>query len=259
MIGLLLAFGSIALLVGATLANHSARLRVYEEVFRALGGEPHRVRAGVEGRVHGVLLHYYGGRPRSHAVCHARLAIEKPIFEMDLRPQTRAEERDVEGGRAIDLVLGDASFDEQFIVEAAPAEMARALLDERSRTGLLAFFPCRMTVSGKELHFTKAGTLDEPAEVKRVLELCSRVASRLETLPSVLHEWQLASRGAESGGYRGPSPEQIHALQVTSQGTSAEIETLHRARARRTILAWARMTGIVVLAYAAWLMLGHRC
>lgn len=44
----------------------------------------------------------------------------------------------VERGEMVDVVVGDPAFDEQFLVEAAPAEIARILLDPRERSYLLS-------------------------------------------------------------------------------------------------------------------------
>ncbi|MBA3502073.1 MAG: hypothetical protein H0T65_17045 [Deltaproteobacteria bacterium] len=43
----------------------------------------------------------------------------------------------IERGEMVDVVVGDAEFDERFLVEAAPAEVARILLDPRERSYLL--------------------------------------------------------------------------------------------------------------------------
>ncbi len=264
MLGTLIVIASGAAIAGASLAAHNARQRVVEEAFRSLGGEPTRASWGVGGSVRGVAVHYrlhVGKRQARRTVCTVRLSIQRPAFEMDLRPETRWGQRDVEHGRAIDLVLGDPQFDESFLVEAAPAELARALVDAETRTAMLAFHPCRLTVLGDELRFTKNDVLSEFAEIRRVLELCTHVGSRLESLPAQLHEKRLAqARDGESAGYRGPSPEAIQAL-VTSSQSASELATLQRMRARRTIRRSAQAAVVVALGIVAWLLLassGHR-
>jgi hypothetical protein len=264
MITTLIVFAAGAALAATSIASYNARQRVIEEAFRSLGGEPTRVAWGVGGSVRGVAVHYRldGGKRRARrTICTARLSIQRPAFEMDLRPETRWGQRDVEQGRAIDLVLGDAQFDDSFLVEAAPAELARALLDAETRTAMLAFHPCRLTVLGDELRFSKNEVLGEFAEIRRVLELCTHVGSRLESLPAQLHEERLAqAREGASAGYRGPSPEAVHALATTSQ-SAGELATLQRMRARRTILRSAQAALVLALGIVAWLLLassGHR-
>ena len=167
------------------LAARNARLRVVEEAFRSLGGEPKREFGNVAGSVHGLVVHfdpYTGNRNQRRTICRVALSSERPNFEMDLRPETRWGIRDVEQGRAIDPVLGDSQFDDSFIVEAAPADFARALIDRQTRTAMLTFHPCRLTVSGNELRFAK-----------------SQVAERVRggsPRPRALHPRGLASRVA---------------------------------------------------------------
>ncbi len=263
MVGLLVAIASVATIAGVAIASRNARLGVIEEAFRAFGGEPRRTFRGVEGPLRGLAVRYWftsGKRRVQSTVCSATLSIERPPFEMDLRPETRWGVRDVEHGRAIDLVLGDEAFDDSFLVEAAPADMARALIDRETRTALLSFHPCRLTVIGNELRFTKmAPLLDELAEVRRVLELCTGVRSRLESLPALLHEERLvlAREGASAAGYRGPSAREISAL-TTSPGGVAELAALQRMRTRRTMLRSAQAALIVALGIVAWLLLGAR-
>ena len=210
-----------AAIVGASIAARNARIRVVEDAFRSLGGEPGRVSWGVRGAVRGIVVHYrpYSGKRQARrTICTVRLSIRRPAFEMDLRPETRWGRRDVEHGRAIDLALGDAQFDDSFLVEAAPAELARALLDPETRTAMLAFHPCRLTVLGDELRFTKNELLGEFAEVRRVLELCTHVGSRHRVAA------RAASRGAAGPGARErvgrlprPSADAIRALATSSQ------------------------------------------
>lgn len=264
MLGTLLVIASGAAIAGASIAARNARMRVVEDAFQSLGGEPGRVSWGVRGAVRGIVVHYRlnsGKRQARRTICTVRLSIQRPAFEMDLRPETRWGRRDVEHGRAIDLALGDAQFDDSFLVEAAPAELARALLDAETRTAMLAFHPCRLTVLGDELRFTKNELLGEFAEVRRVLELCTHVGSRIESLPAQLHEERLAqARESESAGYRGPSADAIRALATSSQA-SGELAALKRMRARRTILRSAQAAMVVALGIVAWLLLassGHR-
>jgi hypothetical protein len=258
MVGLIVALVAGGVVVAGLVAARNTRMRVYEDAFRSFGAMPERSRGGVHGRVHGIPMHYtvYAGRNRTtYTVCRAALPPARSPFEMDLRPETASELRAVEKGRAIDLVLGDEGFDDSFVVEAAPSEVARALLDERSRTGLLAFHPCRMTVLGDELLFKKSSSLNELAEVKRVLELCAHVGGRLETVPSLLHEARLTqSHEGELGGYRGPSALAIRGLGQTSE-MAAEIEALHRIRQRRTVVATVQAIAIAMLAIVAGYLL----
>jgi hypothetical protein len=255
---LLVALGVIA---SAAFASIQARKRTIEETFRTLGAEPRRVTErpsiqgiglwAVEGRIHGQTVRYAlraGSKSRpKRTVCVASVPAGAPL-EMELRPETPHEVSQVEHGRAIDLVLGDEAFDDSFIVEAAPSDMARALLDRNTRTALLAFYPCVLTLTGGELRFVKTGYLDEHAEIARVLELCTDVASRLATLPAQLLEQRLAEgREGEALGYRGATPAAMRALERSPRDTS-ELTALHEARERRRRVS--RTVNLAIIAVA---------
>jgi hypothetical protein len=257
MLGALFVLGSLGAIAAGSLAARSARLRTIEEAFLSLGGEPERKLWSVVGPVRGLLVHYEpytGNRNRARTVCRVVLPMERPPFEMDLRPETRWEARDVEHGRAIDLVLGDPPFDDSFIVEAAPAEHGRALIDVQTRTALLTFHPCRLTVLGRELRFTKPQALSEFAEIRRVLELCTDVSRRLATMPAQFEEERLAQAREAATGYRGPSPETIHAL-ATSSRSASELAALQQMRARRTKMRSMQAAFVVALGIVVYLLL----
>jgi hypothetical protein len=259
-VGLLFSVAMIAVIVAAQIGIVNARKRVFAEAARALGGTP-----GASGfwKVGETSVRYTIGAGltsgRRQTVCTVRLPAEAPPFEMELRPQTWHETYEIERGRAIDLVLGDASFDESFVVEAAPSDVARAVLDERARTGMLAFFPCRLRVEGTALTFTKTALLDEMEEVKRVLELCLHVASRLNAVPSELHEKRFAeaARDGELGGYRGASPDAMRAL-AQVPAAADEIEALHRVRRGREYARISQVVLMVLAAIALGFLVRHR-
>jgi hypothetical protein len=262
-IGLLIVVVAGGLIAATAYATRRDRERAIEETFRRLGAEPRRVSNAlsalsgswaIEGRLRGLTirygLHAAGKQRPKQTICEARL-VEPTALEMELRPETAREIRQVEHGRAIDLVLGDEAFDDSFIVEAAPSDLARALLDRNARTGLLSFHPCVVTLSGTDLRFAKTGYLDEPAEIARVLELCADLGSRLGALPAQLLEQRLAeNRDGEAAGYRGPSPSAMRALEQSPRDAS-ELAALHEARAVRRRVTLMRNLVIVAIAVAA--------
>src|ERR1700722_2326941 len=74
-----------------------------------------------------------------------------PQLELHLKPQTRDDEGLVQRGEEIDVVVGDPPFDSAFVVEAAPAETVRALLDPHTRSMLRALLPCELHIAGEEV------------------------------------------------------------------------------------------------------------
>ena len=262
MIGLLVIVVAGGVIAATMVSSQQARKRAVEESFRRFGAEPRRVSEplsllagfwGVEGRIRGLTVRYglqAGGKQQpKRTVCEAWLA-QPTDLEMELRPETAREVSLVEHGRAIDLVLGDEAFDDSFVVEAAPSDLARALLDRNARTGLLTFHPCVVTLADGKLRFVKTGYLDEPAEIARVLDLVSDLGSRLGTLPAQLLEQRLAeSRDGEASGYRGASPAAMRALERSPRDAS-ELAVLRETRARRRRITWTTNLVIVFIAVA---------
>ncbi len=250
----LLLFAAIgAAVVVSAYGAKRERLRVVEDELRALGAAPVSTGNTVMGSAGGMALTYElrpGGKNLpSRTFCTALIPAECPRLEMDLRPQTPGELRHVEKGRAVDLVLGDGPFDDAFIVEAAPSDVARAILDGPIRAALLTFWPCRLTVAARELCFDKGGFIEQPGEVKRLLEMCVGACVRLAALSTEMQEKQVElARAGELGGYRGLTAEALQALDVTNGG-QVELAALHAARARRA--QWRRQRtafGIALLA-----------
>jgi hypothetical protein len=240
------------------------RLRVVADELRALGAAPVSAGNAVMGSAGGMAVTYElrpgGKNVPSRTFCTALIPPDCPRLEMDLRPQTTGELRHVEKGRAIDLILGDDAFDDAFIVEAAPSEVARAILDEPIRAALLTFWPCRLTVAARELCFDKGGFIEQPGEVKRLLEMCVGACARLAALSTEMQEQQIElARSGGLGGYRGIAPDGLRALDRTS-GFEVELAALDAARARRRrwrqqrlalafavllagVVVWARLAG----------------
>ncbi|HEX3770733.1 MAG TPA: hypothetical protein VHV30_07715 [Polyangiaceae bacterium] len=266
MVGLIVVLVAGGTIVAVALASLEARKRAIESIFQQRGAEPVRVAdlglrlggaAAVEARLGGVLIRYVlqpGGKqtPRK-TICEAWLPEASPL-EMELRPETERELRNLEQGRAIDLVLGDEAFDDSFVVEAAPSDMARALLDRNARTHLLAFHPCVLSIEGQRLRFTKTSYLEEPAEIARVIDTCADLASRLRALPAQILEQRLAeAHEMEPTGYRGASPAAMRALQ-TSPRAASELAALHDVRAKRARIRQFVTAAVIVLVVVAWVL-----
>jgi hypothetical protein len=62
---------------------------------------------------------------------------EKYPLRLFVRKHGWGDQGKIERGDMVDVVVGDPAFDDQFLVEAAPAEVARILLDPRERSYLL--------------------------------------------------------------------------------------------------------------------------
>jgi hypothetical protein len=172
---------------------------------------------------------------------HCRVPLPDGVqpFAMDLRPETAAERSALERGDAIDVELGDEAFDRAFVVEAAPAEVIRVLLDEPSRAALLALRPCRFALDAGDLHLSRPGTWTAPAAVAAIVRLCLDVRERAARLPLEM------ARHRQASGYRG-DPATAAARQADLARAESEIEAVKAVRRTRRQSASASV-GIAVL------------
>jgi hypothetical protein len=195
--------------------------------------------AGVEGRYTLGEVDDHDDGPSTH--CRVRLPAEAPPFAMDVRPRTAAEERALERGDAIDLDLGDEPFDRAFVVEAAPADVIRVLVDGATRAALLSLRPCRFALDAGDLHLSKPGTWTAPPDVARIVRLCLDVRERAGRLPVEM------ARHHELAGYRGAMTTAA-ARQRDLARAASEIDAVKAVRRSRRQSASATV-GIAVLGF----------
>jgi hypothetical protein len=228
----------LALIAGFPYVLRLWRLKPVVDALRELGAEPARLGNTVTASIGGLALSYElrPGQERvpDQTLCTARLSEEFPDFEMQLRPQTASEVGHIEHGRAVDIQLGDERFDDSFVVEAAPARLARALLDAPFREALAHFFPCRLTWRGREIRFEKYNYVRRPAEGKKLVELFRHAGAQA-----------LVARA-------GPAEQGEPAAIATAQAppeASVELAALHAARGRRS--AWRARRMILAVSLGA--------
>jgi hypothetical protein len=131
---------------------------------------------------------------------------------LDLRQQTRGEERMVAAGRAVDLVTDDTAFDERWIVEGAPpARVLNTLRDADLRARLCYFGlhpEARVTIEDGVVSLYRQGsdtdgsTVDD-THVRLAIELASSAAVASET-PSP--EDEAATATYRAAGRAGADP-----------------------------------------------------
>src|SRR5262245_16563640 len=99
----------------------------------------------VDGKAHGLDVRFsyeMRGHGRARELWTVVDAYRRPAgggqLDLDVRPETARERRRVRDGLAIDVELGDPHFDQAFVVEAAPSDVVKRLLDENVRERLLA-------------------------------------------------------------------------------------------------------------------------
>jgi hypothetical protein len=242
------------------LARQRRRAEDVRNAFRLLGAEAEGGWSTFDGHLRGVHVTYeLVGTGRSNnqpTVCTARLP-GVPQLELDLRPETRSEKAQVAHGRAIDVQVGDKAFDEAFVVEAAPSELARALLDAPTRAVLLAFAPCRLELIDRDLTFTKSGYVEQTLHVRQILETVVGLSTRMFELPAQVAEQRLLAAATNAPGYRGMSLGASIALEKATQD-QAELAALASIRERRWDLHRTTVEMIAIFAIggiALWMFL----
>lgn len=251
-----------ALVFGAILFFTSAARRVRLETIIAAvreldpdaAGSVRLRRFGMNAVVRGVPVRWdmlgAGERGTMHTICSVSLT-QAPPFLLELRKQTGEELEQVRTGRAVDVIVDDPAFDDAFIVEAAPAEAARRLLDADVRRMLLAMQPLRLCIAKDTLWLDVIGVVGHVAIAKSMLELVLSMARRIGEMPRALAEKRMTAeaRGAEDAAYRGPTPQSTNAMEVWSPAAEKEISALLLARKQRERRRWIALG----LGVAAWL------
>lgn len=201
-----------------------------------------------------------GGRGNPvHTICSVTL-VQSPRFILDLRRQTGEELEQVRAGRAVDVIVGDEAFDDAFIVEAAPSDVAKKLLDAETRRMLLAMQPLRLCVSQNTLWLNVVGVVGHVAIAKSMLELVLSLARRLGEMPRAIAEERMVAEAREAGGagYRGTTPGSASTVEQWSPQAEKEIEALMLARKRREHRTWVTM-GIGIAVWLAFSLATMRC
>jgi len=218
---------------------------------------------GLHGVVRGVPVRWDvlgGGRGNPvHTMCSVSL-VQAPRLLLELRRQTGEELEQVRAGRAVDVIVGDQAFDDAFIVEAAPSDVAKKLLDAETRRMLLSMQPLRLCVAKDTLWLDVVGVVAHVAIAKSMLELVLSLARRLGEMPRAMAEERIAIEAREAPGaaYRGTTPGSAGAVDAWSPQAEKEIATLLLTRKRRAQRTWMT-TGIGIALYLAAALTTMRC
>jgi hypothetical protein len=104
-------------------------------------------------------------------------------LELHLRRHLRSDFPQIERGEMIDVQLGDPAFDPEFLVEAAPADVARILLDRDARCYLATHAAVQLdttTVDGRRvLRLAFVGWREDLVEAMAAIGVVTRIASRV--------------------------------------------------------------------------------
>ena len=101
---------------------------------------------------------------------------------MLVRRHTFRDDSKITRGEMVDIKLGDRAFDDAFLVEAAPADVMKNLLDEPVRRLLLLAFeaPTLETIPDEAtLRFATHGWLRDPARAVEAMQTLASVGARV--------------------------------------------------------------------------------
>ena len=225
--------------------------------FVAAGSSDARVKGDdtVIGTVQGVRMTctiYQGGKhSHPHTVLEAPTPAGMPACEIHLFPQDSGDQRRVERGVEIDVEIGDPRFDAAVVVEAAPAGVVRAVLDDHLRACVLQMMPCQIDVTAGNLHIRKRGRITNAYDVRTLTESVAYLSARLGQVGAELGAERMAAMAQQGvGGYRGVGASAADAA-FGPPGAADELAHLQAVRARRTrnsqALFWAVAGGIILV------------
>jgi hypothetical protein len=222
---------------------------------------------GAVGTIHGRLVRYVtvsgNKRGNGYTKASAPLPPGAAMLELHLKPESARDKELVRRGEEVDVIVGEPVFDGAFVVEAAPAHTARALLDAPTRSTLRALLPCELHIAAGQVEFRKGGVLIEPAEVSEIALLVGGLAARMPDLGLEQEERQLRALHTAQGpmdGYRGIGPGETASRLAEGEGARemAHLGEVRRRRAHKNALFAVTVGVFCVIAFFALLGLMRR-
>ncbi len=207
-----------------------------------VGGLPDRDTASVRGVWQELpvsvqlVMRSNGSYSETFTVLEAELGTAARSVLLRLRPATAAEVGQVRRGDLADVLLGDPGFDAAYVVEGAPAEAVRLLLDAELRRAIVALGECDLRVPSPDSEarvqlVVRGWHARDPAPLSRALDVLARLAARTGALPAELERAvPLDQVGAP---YRGaPDDATRKAARATRERELADLMAQRRGRAR---------------------------
>jgi hypothetical protein len=176
---------------------------------------------------------------------HVEVPAAYPLA-LHVRRQTGRDHRVIERGEMVDVVIGDPPFDEAFLIEAAPADVVRVLLDSRIRNVLDAHKNVDLdTVTRDGARCISLGIQGWLEDLERVREPISAMAQLGGRVRDAFAQADANIETAPVGDPYRPiiSDEPARAAQASRE---AEVEKVTAVRATRE--ANAKAAAVVVLA-----------
>ncbi len=210
-IPLLPALGVVGAFVGIVYFLRRREVALVREGFARAGDPSARIGgAWIKQVVHGTLsgravdyeIHQGSKTTAGSSTATLPFAAGALDFEIHLSAQGERDTQLVQRGLEIDVSVGDPDFDDTVVVEAAPAEVARAVLDAPTRASVRAYMPCQLSAAGGKITLVKNHKITDPAAVAEALALVTRFAARVEAAVAELAE-DRREDALGAGAYRG--------------------------------------------------------
>jgi len=179
------------------------------------------------------------------------VSVATGALSLDLRPQTKHDEKLHHEGLLVDGLLFDRAFDEYFVVEAAPLDVVRILLDEDIRNRLLLLYPLQLTTIDSGLRLAKRGWSEDEDETAEMINLLATIAVGIEA--AFEHANRAVEPPAETayrGDHRGAERRRQKARKKLARKRKKELEKVaHLKEVRRSIAARKKLVFLGVCAF----------
>ena len=202
-----------------------------------------------------------GSSAESWTHIHVQIPKKYPLA-VHIRRQGKQDHSLVARGEMVDVLVGDKAFDDRFLVEAAPADVVRLLVDAEVRRLLCSYddidLDCVDRADGtRALVLGIRGWIETPALYTEPVQIMARLGQRVRDAYAAA-DADLQS-GAESGDpYRPVADDQpARAAQVSREAEVERVKGLRAKRdARANALAWTIIGvvfGVILLSVCATL------
>ena len=175
----------------------------------------------------------YGSSSENWTFVDVELPPAYPLV-LNIRRHGSADHRAVARAAMVDVILGDKPFDDAFLVEAAPSDVVRELLDGPLRAYLLAHKEIDLTTveadGGRRiLRLAIRGWLEELEVARPALELAASVGARVRDAYAKVDE--AVTRTDAGSPYRPVADERP--AQEAQATREAEVAFVHAVQAKR--------------------------
>jgi hypothetical protein len=164
---------------------------------------------------------------------------------LNIRRHGSSDHRAVAREAMVDVIVGDKPFDDAFLVEAAPSDVVRELLDPALRTYLLAHKEIDLTTveqGGRRiLRLAIRGWLEKLDDARPALEVAAGVGARLRDVYAKVD--QAVERSEAGSPYRPVADDRP--AQEAQATREAEVAFIHAVQAKRA--EEARRAAMLVL------------